>query len=97
MDNETKKVKSSENKPTKNKNDKNEFINKLPLILAIIGIVAAIGEGLGTPMLMGWSNIILAMLCVIAQISQVLQKLKSVNTGKMKYPQVVMLEAITVK
>ena len=54
-------VKISEDKPSKVKNDKNEFINKSPLILAIIAIIAAIGEGLGTPMLMGWNNIILAM------------------------------------
>lgn len=55
-------IKPSENKSSKDlKNDKNEFINKSPLILAIIAIIAAIGEGLGTPMLMGWNNIILAM------------------------------------
>ena len=41
--------------------DKNEFVTKLPLILAIIGIIASIAEGLGTPMLMGWDNIIMAM------------------------------------
>ncbi|WP_298521969.1 zinc-ribbon domain-containing protein [uncultured Methanobrevibacter sp.] len=54
-------VKTSESKPTEAKNNKNEFISKLPLILAIIGIVAAVGEGLGTPMLMGWNNILIAM------------------------------------
>lgn len=55
-------VKPSKNKSLKEiKNDKNEFINKSPLILAIIAIIAAIGEGFGTPMLMGWENIILAM------------------------------------
>lgn len=54
-------VESSENKSNNVKNDKSEFINKLPLILAAIGIIAAIGEGLGTPMLMGWDNIMLAM------------------------------------
>lgn len=58
---ETKVVKTSDNDSDNVKSDKNEFITKLPLILAIIGIVAAIGEGLGTPMLMGWKNIILAM------------------------------------
>lgn len=60
--NDAKIIKPSENKSSKDlKNDKNEFINKSPLILAIIAIIAAIGEGLGTPMLMGWNNIILAM------------------------------------
>lgn len=55
------------NEPHKNQvvektnESKNEFLTKLPLILAIIGIVASVGEGLGTPMLMGWDNIILAM------------------------------------
>ncbi|MBQ6099993.1 MAG: zinc ribbon domain-containing protein [Methanobrevibacter sp.] len=50
--------KTTENKPVGNKN---EFLTRLPLILAIIGIIASVGEGLGTPMLMGWDNIILAM------------------------------------
>lgn len=45
----------------KTSESKSEFLTKLPLILAIIGIVASVGEGLGTPMLMGWDNIILAM------------------------------------
>ena len=58
---ETKVVKATENKPEKVKNDKSEFVNKLPLILAVIAMVAAVGEGLGTPMLMGWDNILLAM------------------------------------
>lgn len=54
-------VKTSENKPNEVKNDKNEFLTKLPLILAIIAIVIGVGEGLGTPMLMGWDNIMMAM------------------------------------
>ena len=41
--------------------DKNEFVKKLPLILAIIGIIVSIAEGLGTPMIMGWDNILTAM------------------------------------
>ena len=41
--------------------NKNEFVKKLPLILAIIGIIVSIAEGLGTPMIMGWSNILAAM------------------------------------
>lgn len=59
-------IKVSENKPTDVKNDKSEFINKLPLILAIIAIIAGVGEGLGTPMLMGWDNILIAMAIAIA-------------------------------
>lgn len=43
--------------PTKN----TEFITKLPLILSIIGIIVAIAEGLGTPILMGYDNIMVAM------------------------------------
>lgn len=58
-------IKVSENKPTDAKNDKSEFINKLPLILSIIAIVAGVGEGLGTPMLMGWDNILIAMAIAI--------------------------------
>ncbi len=42
-------------------NNKNEVTTKLPLILAIIGIIVSIAEGLGTPMIMGWDNIIMAM------------------------------------
>lgn len=42
-------------------NSKNEFVTKLPLILAVIGIIVSIAEGLGTPMLMGWDNILSAM------------------------------------
>lgn len=49
------------NKPDTNQNDKTELISKLPLILAIIGIIVSIAEGLGTPMIMGWDNIIMAM------------------------------------
>ena len=41
--------------------NKNETLKKLPLILAIIGIVVSVAEGLGTPMLMGWDNILTAM------------------------------------
>lgn len=41
--------------------NKNEFVKKLPLILAIIGIIVSIAEGLGTPMIMGWSNILASM------------------------------------
>jgi len=52
--------KTIENNP-KNKNSKNDFLTKLPLILAIIAIVASVGEGLSTPLLMGWDNIIIAM------------------------------------
>ncbi len=39
----------------------NAFVTKLPLILAIIGIIVSVAEGLGTPMLMGWDNILSAM------------------------------------
>lgn len=38
-----------------------EFITKLPLILAIIAIIVSVAEGLGTPMLFGWDNILAAM------------------------------------
>lgn len=38
-----------------------EFVTKLPLILAIIAIIVSVAEGLGTPMLFGWENIISAM------------------------------------
>lgn len=41
--------------------NKNELTTKLPLILAIIGIIVSVAEGLGTPMLMGWDNILTAM------------------------------------
>lgn len=58
-------IKLSENKPTEVKNEKNEFLNKLPLILAIIAIVVGVGEGLGTPMLMGWNNIMSSMVIAI--------------------------------
>lgn len=57
-------IKVSENKPEV-KTDKSEFINKLPLILAIIAIVVGVGEGLGTPMLMGWNSILSAMAIAI--------------------------------
>lgn len=62
---ETKEETSSETKPSEAKADKSEFKTKLPLILAIISIVAGVGEGLGTPMLMGWDSIILAMVIAI--------------------------------
>lgn len=42
-------------------NNKKEFVTRLPLILAIVGIIVSIAEGLGTPMLMGWDNILSAM------------------------------------
>ena len=41
--------------------NKSEFVTKLPLILAVVGIVVSIAEGLGTPMLMGMDNILTAM------------------------------------
>lgn len=41
--------------------NKSEFVTKLPLILAVIGIIVSIAEGLGTPMLIGWDNILIAM------------------------------------
>ncbi|MBP3791358.1 MAG: zinc ribbon domain-containing protein [Methanobrevibacter sp.] len=47
--------------PVKNTESKSEFVTKLPLILAVVGIVVSIAEGLGTPMLMGWNNILTAM------------------------------------
>ena len=52
------KEKPEENKTTENKK---EFVAKLPAILAIVGIIVSIAEGLGTPMLMGWDNILTAM------------------------------------
>ena len=42
-------------------NNKKEFVTKLPLILAIVGIIVSIAEGLGTPMIMGFGDIITAM------------------------------------
>ena len=41
--------------------DKNKFITKLPLIVAAIAIIMAVFEGLGTPMLMGWDSILMAI------------------------------------
>lgn len=41
--------------------DKNKFITKLPLIIAAIAIIMAVFEGLGTPMLMGWNSILMAI------------------------------------
>lgn len=46
--------------PSESKN-KNEIIKKIPLILAVIGIIISIAEGLGTPLLMGWTNIFCAI------------------------------------
>lgn len=54
--------KTTENKPVESKN---EFITKLPLILAIIAIVVGVGEGLGTPILMGWNDIIASMVIAV--------------------------------
>lgn len=50
----------SDNK-TIEKDSKNKFITKLPLILAAIAIIMAIFEGLGTPVLMGWDSILSAI------------------------------------
>ena len=58
-DNQTKETETT-NTP-RMQNDKTEFVTKLPLILAIIGIIVSVAEGLGTPMLMGWDNIMMAM------------------------------------
>lgn len=52
---------TSETKPSNVKTDKTEFINKLPLILAIIALIVGVLEGLGTPMLMGWDSIMASM------------------------------------
>ena len=41
--------------------DKNKFLKKLPLIVAAIAVIMAIFEGLGTPMLMGWDSILMAI------------------------------------
>lgn len=46
---------------SKNPAKNTEFITKLPLILSIIGIIVAIAEGLGTPILMGYDNIMMAI------------------------------------
>ena len=62
---ETDVTKTSESKPVEAKNNKNEFVNKLPLILAVIAIIIGVGEGLGTPMLMGWNDIIAAIAVAI--------------------------------
>ena len=55
---ESSESKPPENKPSEVKTDKNEFINKLPLILSAIAIIVGVAEGLGTPVLMGWDHII---------------------------------------
>lgn len=52
--------KTNESKLPAPKN-KNEFATKLPLILAIIGIIISIAEGLSTPLLVGWDSILTAM------------------------------------
>lgn len=59
-------IKVSEKNLSDGENEKSEFIFKLPLILAIIAIVVGVGEGLGTPMLMGWDNILISMVIAIA-------------------------------
>lgn len=41
--------------------DKNKFKTRLPLIVATIAIIMAVFEGLGTPMLMGWNSILMAI------------------------------------
>lgn len=70
-DNPTKEETESQQKPkviktASEKNEKNnDFKTKLPLILAIIAIVVGVGEGLGTPMLMGWDSIISSMIIAI--------------------------------
>lgn len=70
-DNPTKEETESQQKPkviktASEKNEKNnDFKTKLPLILAIIAIVVGVGEGLGTPMLMGWDCIISSMIIAI--------------------------------
>ncbi len=58
-DNQTKESKATTT-PTI-QNDKSNLVTRLPLILAIIGIIVSIAEGLGTPMLFGLDNIIMAM------------------------------------
>lgn len=50
----------NDNKPIQS-NNKKEFMNRLPLIIAGIAIIMSIFEGLGTPMLMGWNSILMAM------------------------------------
>ena len=55
--NETPNKSTNDNTP-ENTNNKNEFITKLPLILAIIAIILSIAEGLSTPILMGYDNIL---------------------------------------
>ena len=62
---ESSESKPPENKPSEVKTDKNEFINKLPLILSAIAIIVGVAEGLGTPVLMGWDNIISSMVIAI--------------------------------
>lgn len=50
-----------EQQVVKHESNNNELAGKLPLILAVIAIIVSIAEGLGTPMLMGWDNILAAM------------------------------------
>lgn len=44
-----------------NSENKKDFVTKLPLILAVVGIVVAVAEGLGTPVLMGMNYIMTAI------------------------------------
>lgn len=46
---------------TSETDDKNKFIKRLPLIVSAIAIIMALFEGLGTPMLMGWTSILMAI------------------------------------
>lgn len=59
------KTENKDNTIADNKNietdDKNKFIKRLPLILSVIAIIMAVFEGLGTPMIMGWNSILMAM------------------------------------
>lgn len=43
------------------KSNKTDFTKKLPIILAIIAVVLSIVEGLSTPMLMGYENILISI------------------------------------
>lgn len=55
------KVNTIADKKTIETDDKNKFIKKLPLIVSVIAIIMAVFEGLGTPMIMGWDSILMAM------------------------------------
>lgn len=41
--------------------EKNEFLKKLPIILAIISILVSLAEGFSTPVLMGWDSIMFSI------------------------------------